>query len=352
MTSLFFLFLLFLIGVQSEQALTEAKNGQSDGNKERGRILNNRPIIGILSQKYYGDFGAYKHSHSYIAASYVKWIESAGGRVVPIFLDQDAIYYANLLSSINGVLFPGGGQNLSDSGYARTGKIIFDLASEMNLKGDYFPLWGTCLGFELLTILASDEKLILSPCKSQDQALPIVFESNIDLASTKMFHSLASNMKKIMQTKNVTINYHRWCLTRSDFKTNLAPNYQLLGVNKDKNGAEFVSMIESKRFPFYGVIFHPEKTMFEFVLKRNHRMIPHDADSILVSQYFANYFVNECRKNNHSFSNANKEREALIYNYDAKYTIEEENFEQMYFFRMKCSEENNEVEENGCLSDD
>lgn len=38
------------------------------------------PVIGILSQ----DSGQYNPGSSYIAASYIKFIESAGGRVVPI----------------------------------------------------------------------------------------------------------------------------------------------------------------------------------------------------------------------------------------------------------------------------
>ena len=231
---------------------------------------NDRPIIGILSQKYYGNYGRYKYTHSYIAASYVKWIESAGGRVVPILLDQDKNYYRDLMGSINGVLFPGGGQNLSDSGYTRTGKIIYDIALEYNSQGNYFPIWGTCLGFELLTILASDMKFVLSPCKSQDQPLPIVFDQNITLESTKLFRNLSPNMKNTMTGKNVTINYHKWCLTRSDFKVNLGNDYRLIGINRDKNGTEFISMIESISNPFYAVIFHPEKVMFEFVLKKHH----------------------------------------------------------------------------------
>lgn len=48
---------------------------------------NDRPIIGILSQ----EVGSYYHLErdgkfeSYIAASYVKFIEGGGGRVVPIW---------------------------------------------------------------------------------------------------------------------------------------------------------------------------------------------------------------------------------------------------------------------------
>jgi gamma-glutamyl hydrolase len=45
--------------------------------------FNDRPIIGILSQP--GDPAP--DGASYIAASYVKWVESAGARVVPIEYD-------------------------------------------------------------------------------------------------------------------------------------------------------------------------------------------------------------------------------------------------------------------------
>ena len=36
-----------------------------------------------------------------------------------------------------------------------------------------------------------------------------------------------------------------------------------LATNLDDNGIEFVSMIEAKDFPLWGVIFHPEKVPFE-----------------------------------------------------------------------------------------
>src|SRR5687767_8821686 len=57
---------------------------------------NDRPIIGVLTQEYFGGFKGYGNNHSYIAASYVKWVESAGGRVVPILLDQKEDYYRYL----------------------------------------------------------------------------------------------------------------------------------------------------------------------------------------------------------------------------------------------------------------
>jgi len=35
--------------------------------------------------------------------------------------------------------------------------------------------------------------------------------------------------------------------------------FDILTINSDKSGKTFVSAIEAKDFPFYGVQFHPEK---------------------------------------------------------------------------------------------
>ena len=52
---------------------------------------------------------------SYIAASYIKWAESAGARVVPVHYDASQVEIVTLLGQINGLLFPGGGADLSNT---------------------------------------------------------------------------------------------------------------------------------------------------------------------------------------------------------------------------------------------
>jgi gamma-glutamyl hydrolase len=56
------------------------------------------------------------------------------------------------MSTVNGLLLPGGGQNLCDGPYAEAGKFLLERAKLANEEGDYFPVWGTCLGFEQLLI--------------------------------------------------------------------------------------------------------------------------------------------------------------------------------------------------------
>ena len=294
------------------------------------------PVIGILTQEYWGDFKNYKNNRSYIAASYVKFVESAGGRVVPLLMDQSHDYYTKLMKNLNGVLLPGGGQYLNDSGYGRTGRIILQIARQINLGGDYFPVWATCLGFELLAIEESNGD-ILTKCKSNDQVSPIVFEAGIEELRTtgRMFKNLTDDLFVRMTSENVTINYHGWCLTKEKFsQSDLRDKYHILAIDHDQQDMEYISIIEGVEYPFFGVQFHPEKPLFEFVNREHHCRIPHHESAIQTGLYFANFFVNECRKSQHVF-NMHDYRDHLIYNFQADYTIDYENFEQMYFLPLK-----------------
>ena len=68
------------------------------------------PIIGIYTQTH-TDTATSKSS--YIAASYVKFIEMSGAQVVPIYSFADTTEVLALLKKINGVLFPGGGMEFN-----------------------------------------------------------------------------------------------------------------------------------------------------------------------------------------------------------------------------------------------
>ena len=85
---------------------------------ERKQEMNHRPIIGILAQElssslepWYGD-----NYTSYIGAAYVKYVEQAGARVVPVLINQDDDYYDTIFKSTNGLLIPGGAVSIVDSG--------------------------------------------------------------------------------------------------------------------------------------------------------------------------------------------------------------------------------------------
>lgn len=57
------------------------------------------------------------------------------------------------------VLIPGGATYFNQSnGFADAGQHIYEIAMQLNDEREYFPVFGTCLGFELLIILASGSR--------------------------------------------------------------------------------------------------------------------------------------------------------------------------------------------------
>ena len=59
----------------------------------------------------------------YFGASFVKLVESAGGRAIPVLEDITTPDLLRLLDKINGFVLPGGDADVADSGYARISKV-------------------------------------------------------------------------------------------------------------------------------------------------------------------------------------------------------------------------------------
>lgn len=300
---------------------------------------NNEPIIGVLSLEV---SPAIKRNfpgnqESYIAASYIKFVEGAGARAVPIWIGKEREYYENLMNKINGVLLPGGATWFNETGgYADAGRIIYDIAVDMNKNGVYMPVWGTCLGFELMLYVDKNNQEHRESCSSQGQIIPLELKK-VARTDSKLFSNASSDVLSILSTKNVTYNWHMFCTTEKTFrKLGYDRDWTVLSTNKDYNGFEFISSVEHKRYPFYGIQFHPEKNIYEWGVSR---VYPHSPEAILISQYFADFFVSECRKNPNKFANETEMMDSLIQNYSPTFTGKgKSSFYQMYFFPMNPEE--------------
>nr|XP_046227385.1 gamma-glutamyl hydrolase [Scatophagus argus] len=289
----------------------------------RNDSINDRPIIGVLAQDVHSPT---PNRTAYIAASYVKFLESAGARVVPVMINQTLEEYKTLFNSLNGILYPGGGASIISSGYERAAKIFYELAIEANQRGDYFPVWGTCLGYEQLTYLTSG-KLVLSHTNTSGVSLPLNFTDDAKLS--KMFKGFPAELMKDLASQPLTENSHKWSLAVSTYNVNeeLKKFYKVLSTNTD-GITEFVSTVEAYDYPIYGTQWHPEKNAFEWTRP----YIPHSPSAVKTTFYMAEFFVSEARKNMHKFESKEEESKALIYNYSPVYTGPNGVFEQIYYF--------------------
>ena len=168
---IFLLFLVF-VGTYCEKNISKfnVKKPHRTKRKKINFLRNPNPIIGILTQPSpFLEFPREQYSH--IASSYIKGIEASGGHAIPIKYDETKENIDMILKGINGILLPGGGANIREKNattgkrqytqYGKTAKHLIRFAKKENRMGKYFPLWGTCLGFEMMAMAYSGKKSVI-----------------------------------------------------------------------------------------------------------------------------------------------------------------------------------------------
>jgi gamma-glutamyl hydrolase len=204
---------------------------------------------------------------------------------------------------------------------------------EANDVGDVFPIWGTCMGFQFLSILtARTDSILCEHCYDSHTPLPLDFVEPVATTS-RLYSGLSAELKQKLATEKLTANAHHDGIRPSTFQSNprLASFYDVLSTNV-VNGSAFVSSIEAKAYPFAATQWHPEKNSFEWTTLNGEGAIPHGADATAVAQYMADFVVGQARRSAHAFPSESEEAAALIYNYPAV-PGPEGYFAQVYLFQ-------------------
>ena len=224
------------------------------------------PRIGIYTQDSPSSYSAIPgYGDTYIAASYVKLVENAGGRPVPVSYRWRPEVLNEVLESLDGFIFPGGGMDLSlnsNNTFVANARVIVDYAT----KKPGFPIVAICLGMQLVSKIYGGE--VLSHFDAADLTdVP----SWASLAGTQLAPFLSTGFTQAEVFQN-----HHWGVSPDAFNTSfLATTFDLLAVSKDRQGAPYVSAFESKRGQspvIFGFQFHPEKSLYEWSPKE---AIPH-----------------------------------------------------------------------------
>jgi len=217
--------------------------------------------------------------YSYVRSSVLRWFEQHDIDIVliPATLTSPA-EIAAYFESIHGLyLHPDWAEH---SDYTRLTRTFLTMATAANKAGDYFPVWGTCLGYETMMQFfgglptlerfdarhrkGSKTRLILRRIKSR--LLGAATEGQLD-------HLRHTYMPYLDHDFGVSV-------TRFLGNRHLRETFRILSTCHDRAGKEYISMIEGRTLPFYGTQFHPDM----------HRSM----------DWMAAFFADEMRKSGHT----------------------------------------------------
>lgn len=273
-----------------------------------------RPVIGILTDPIGTNSTA--TGAGWMGISMTKWFESAGAQVVPIPYNADEGVISDLFMSLNGVAFQGGDMPDAFSPtaeYYQSAKYLYTRVLQANAGGDVFPLWGSCLGMQLIALLASegDEQIVQCGYDSENLALKLNFTSlkrDGTFPEGSLFGSMPPEISQSFASSAFTLNYHHCGVPPLVAANSLGfkMHFDVMSVNVDRNGKEFVSSIQARGLdpigtfwaPIFATQFHPELQM-DGAPWCGDDCISNEA--MAASQALANEFVDAARKSTHTF---------------------------------------------------
>lgn len=233
-----------------------------------------------------------------------------------------------LFHSVNGIIFPGGLTDLYlDDPYVAAATKLYTWAAASNDAGTPFPIWGTCLGHQLLQIIVTgahfEDLLVKTDAVSQPSTLNLTAAAKASRLFGDLYEERPTLVQKLGDPAwNIAMENHEFGLPTDHFFARdtpypqLAQEFEVLSTSVDRGGVEYVSTIEHKRYPFWGVQWHPEKPPFEF----SDRTIPKSHAAMSVSHYLADQFLDAARACPHAPASVEQELADVIYNYKPVFT--------------------------------
>ena len=248
---------------------------------------------------------------SYMASSYVKWLESSGALIIPIEFDLPKPKMLGFLRQLNGIVLIGGGidniktHNLNQFlSYQDSLYYILNYAIYQNKANNYFPVWCTCMSFEMAAIFFAENIRL----KKQEE-LSKYLTSAGDIGEDYLhWTTKSSKIKKIFTKKEIIAQKkypsifmaHCYAIAiNSKLGKNLAKVANITATNISsgvcgKKGVKYVTAYELKDYPIYGVQFHPEKPPFEYI--NDNMRVPKTTIAIDTSYKMSKFFIDEAKK--------------------------------------------------------
>jgi len=266
------------------------------------------PVIGILTKSVLEEERPITDFREIIEPKYLFLLQDA--IVIPISLYFSDAEMLSILKKVNGVCLPGGHTNIwtsttgldkRESEYTKAGKRLIKLALELNKNGNYFPILGICLGFELLAAAIGETLDIVEPCEfccNYCTTLEYCKESQ----DAKILKAFSEEQLKKLQNEKLSFNYHSFMIDYDKFIKNKKLNefFRVVSLSpSQENHFKFVSTIEARNYPFYAVQHHPEWSFHDFYFPKTNVIC--NSDTVNIGKSLGNFFLNEARKNKNEY---------------------------------------------------
>lgn len=277
----------------------------------KGDLSTKLPLVGVVLQP-----GSYSlryqlpnpiEFYTYVPGSYLDWAGLTGA--MPIFLpfDLDQANMDYMLDKVDMVLIPGGGSLLmnndgSFSPYMKALQFILDKAKTINDNGRYFPVYGTCNGFEALVIYwAQDTKILTCDFDDLHKEHIVNYQQSV-LEKSKLWNDLDQTNLEYVFNNGYVLYDHNCGFTPDAFnKSDAFKKGFVVGTSTADNGKEFVSIVEDKKYPFFASQFHPEKNQFERVEVNS--FLDKSTETISFLSQIIQTLVDRVRSNASSYNN-------------------------------------------------
>ncbi|CAL4894443.1 unnamed protein product [Urochloa decumbens] len=331
-----FLVALILVVLAAIMAPSSATRGLIRLPLDDDHMCGDRPVIGILTHPGSGTKKHVEGATSHIGASYVKLVESAGARVIPLLYDDPREDFYQNLKLVNGVIFTGG----SETDPGQYSDRIFDtLQYVMDRKedGDPIPLLAICLGFQIVSTIVAQDKYILTKFDATNQPSTLQFPVH-SLIKGSVFDSFEQEFIDKLKKNPLAMQNHQYGISPDKWerKKQLTKFFNVLTTSVDREDKEYVSTVQAKDYPIIGTQWHPEK-VFEWgqAVSLEHDKAPHSEDAVRLSEHFAKYFISQARKSANRTSDCkdreDKVRPKLVDNYLSKFG-QSNYFDKVYIF--------------------
>ena len=209
---------------------------------------------------------------------------------------------------------------------------ILKYAKTQNDNGNVFPVWGTCMGFQLLGYLTGNyDPKILTSVRGQDGVINTLDFANRD--KSYLYKDLTNDqLNKLSKGDGAVYFSHHWAITEATFNriSDLKNFWTIVSYTTSPYNEQFISSFESKKYPFYATQFHPEKNLYEWSVYADRTQTGNE-----IIQMLSNKFVEKARQSKNKFANDNEFFAMSIYKYDAK--IVGTYFTQIYVFKENTS---------------